>query len=670
MNLIYIGFTLALLLINVAGVTALVGRWISAFPLARATGILLLCTVFFFIEHFIGLGRLVWMWPFTTALSLFLLIHCRKALTERGFWRSETVFLLAFLYGFAWRYTFPDINNSSEHVADLYFISNYLPGHTLPPPDIWYPPHTFTVYYAFQHYGAALMARMFGFSGGLAYNLAIPLLTGMTVALAWYFISHFLQNGWYRALLLIVFVSGANSMSPLVHLAMNPPEFLGPGGQAQELIVGSQRFIGDSEMPSNIHVPTPLGLKLFPPLQEKGKPAPGFQPRQLPEETFGYLYFLGDYHPPLGSFFLLMLALALIAAIETGAIGKLGEGALAFTVPIVMITNPWLFPFQGFLLMAWIVCRLWQKRAPDWRMLIGGGALGFALIFPFLIDFAARSISAPIRPVQSTDHTPWTRFLGMHWTLMLLVPLAMIKPAGRKLAVALALTFGLLLLISEMIYVDDPTGDLYERTNTTMKWWGWIWSGGLIAVGTLCLASPVKFVRWATALMLATLCICVLDVGRYFYYEGKPSVGHLEGDYWYTANPANRDLFNYLKAAPDGIVLESQYEERYTDGGIHALFSGKTLAFGWPAHLDTWRTPVDDVWTMYQQTQQFYRGALPNSLDWLLAHDIRYVVWRPEDSQKNFGVFPQINGQIGSRYIWQGFSEPGAPLVGVWVRKP
>ena len=48
---------------------------------------------------------------------------------------------------------------SSEMVTDLYFIANYLDGSTLPPLDHWYPPHVFNIYYAFQHYGAALLGR-------------------------------------------------------------------------------------------------------------------------------------------------------------------------------------------------------------------------------------------------------------------------------------------------------------------------------------------------------------------------------------------------------------------------------------------------------------------------------------------------------------------------------
>jgi hypothetical protein len=53
-NLIYILFTLALLLVNLAGLTLCASRWLPPFALARSAGILLLCLALFFIEHFCG----------------------------------------------------------------------------------------------------------------------------------------------------------------------------------------------------------------------------------------------------------------------------------------------------------------------------------------------------------------------------------------------------------------------------------------------------------------------------------------------------------------------------------------------------------------------------------------------------------------------------------------
>ena len=71
MNLIYHILTLLLLVINIAGITVLVSRAISAPAVARSAGLLLFCLALFFVEHFIGLGKLTWLWPLTTSASLY-----------------------------------------------------------------------------------------------------------------------------------------------------------------------------------------------------------------------------------------------------------------------------------------------------------------------------------------------------------------------------------------------------------------------------------------------------------------------------------------------------------------------------------------------------------------------------------------------------------------------
>jgi predicted small integral membrane protein len=82
MNLIYLAATLALVLVNLAGLTLLVSRWLPPFALARSAGILLLCLVLFCVEHFIGFGNLSWVWPLTTLSALCLLWRGRAGLAK------------------------------------------------------------------------------------------------------------------------------------------------------------------------------------------------------------------------------------------------------------------------------------------------------------------------------------------------------------------------------------------------------------------------------------------------------------------------------------------------------------------------------------------------------------------------------------------------------------
>ncbi len=198
MNLIYYTITVLLLLVNVAALTVVMSRWLPSYALTRATGLLVLCVMFFFVEHLHGLGKLTWLWPLTTTAAAALIYKKRHILSVSDFWRAEWVFFVAFAYGFAWKWAFPVIYPSSERVTDLYFIGNYLSGDTLPPLDNWFPPHRFDFYYGFQHYAAALMGRILGLGPGLTYNLAFSLLMALPITLVWDFTAAFLKQTWKR----------------------------------------------------------------------------------------------------------------------------------------------------------------------------------------------------------------------------------------------------------------------------------------------------------------------------------------------------------------------------------------------------------------------------------------------------------------------------------------
>lgn len=665
MNIIYIAVTLALLWLNLAGVTLIMRRWIAPFALARSAGVLSLCLVLFFIEHFIGLGQLTWLWPITSVVSAGVLWRQRATLAAAGFWWAEGVFYAVFLYVFAWKFTFPTLYPSSERVTDLYFIANYLDGTTLPPLDHWYPPHVFNVYYAFQHYGAALMGRIFGLDPGTTYNFSFALLLALPATLAWEFASAYVKNIPAKMLLLLVLMTGGTGISPLAHLIYHT-DSPAPAGDASEKVIASQRFIGVLDQTVN----TEFGKALFPKLKPEQKPTPEFEARELQMESYGYQIFLGDYHPPLGGYFLLLLALALIAAIETRAVGPHGQALLAATVPVVLVTNAWVFPLQGLLVLGWIGYRYGQRHPPAWSWVFGGGLLALALLYPFLSGFAVNAPGAPIRLTAPTDHTPLHQFIGQHWPLLVLIVLGLFAPSTRKFSMAMAVTFGLLLLLSEVVYVDDVTGDKYERANTTMKWWGWIWCGGIASLGALCLGSTSRAVRWTTIVTLLLVSMYAYDVGRYFVVTGKEDLGHLSGHYWMTQDPTNKALINYLKDAPHGIVLENEYGNAYTNTSLYGLFSGKPVLLGWPIHLLTWRGDVPDVWALNAQIQKFYTGDLSYSLDWLLLNDVQYVVWSGTENDKNPKAFAKIQQLIGSRYAWKEFYAADEYRVGLWVRVP
>lgn len=717
MHLIYLGLTLGLIWLNLAGLTLFCRRWLPDFALARTCGILLLALVLFFVEHFVGLGKLNWVWPLSSLASAYILNKNRDQLRSSGFWGAELVFGLAFLYGFIWRFTLPNINVSSERVTDLYFIANYINGDTLPPEDNWNPPHKFDFYYAFQHYLAALVGRIFNLDVGTTYNLSFCILLALPATLTWSLAGHFMKSAWLKLLLVVALVWGGSGLTPLIHAVYKypaMPEIL----QEENREKASERDIENAERSYNYQVSTHAFLNLVrgarftgshddkaheggdktrpemaeiffpverplmdkpifgedgkPVLDEKGKAITekvvneDFELRVLPIENYGYQFFVGDYHPPMGGFAILLMSLALMVAIKGGQQVRICTALLGTTIPLALITNTWVFPLQGFVVCGWLAYSYINKQKPDWAALMGGGIAAGLLAYPFLIGFTSGGSPTPVKLVEGYDHTPVARFIGTLWPAFVLMVLALFDTRWRKWSVTLFVTFALLWTISECIYIDDPTGGKYLRTNTVMKWWGWIYVACIVLFGAICLGSKKWWVKAPAILVLLAISTAGIDVVRYLANTNKAYAGKMHGHEWFTQRVERRDMFNFLKQSPRGIVLENVPKEAYMESSVYSIFNDKPVLLGWPSHLRTWHGDVPQVWKMTDQIRQFYKGKLGASKDWLMANKVKYIIFTDAETQQQWDL---IHQQIQSEYAWFGFNRNGQRPMGIWVKK-
>jgi hypothetical protein len=677
MYLIYLASTLLLIWISVAGVTLISHRYLTDVAIARAAGLLLVALVFFFIEHFIGLGKLNWMLPIIVIFSVFMIWKTYNRSFTQDFFYSELVFILAFIYAMFWRYSYPDISPSSEKITDLFFISNYYPGNTLPPLDNWNPPHLFDYYYAFQHYAASLLGRVFSLEIGVCYNISFAILAALPLTLIWSASRYYIQKNSLRVLLVCTLAFGGTGISPILHLALNSPvepdaEDVNEwaqyehaiGNYSRQNIISSVRFIGGAH-----------DNKLQKENQESESSTAGVRSSVervdskklmvLPSENYGYQFFLGDYHPTLGGFFLLMLAFSLIAYSEKNQESRLGQGILALTVPVMLITNTWVFPLLILLICGWIAFRVVYRKGIDWHALVVGGLAGALLTYPFLVGFTSNSLPTPIAFVTDDMHTPISRFIGLHWPVLLLIGLGFFEKKYRRLSLTLSVTWLLLLVISEFIYIDDPTAGQYERTNSVMKWWGWIQTGVILSLGAVCLGSSKRWIRWATIAVFITINIIAVDLARYWYYSGKQDQGKLAGHHWYTKTAENRMMFEYLKVAPKGVVLESILKNAFSNSSIYSIFNNKPVLLGWPSHLNTWHGKVPRIWILKDEIDEFYRGEMDSPLNWLAGNNVQYIVFGPNDNNKNFN---KINNQIKSLFVWHEYSHSQRRHIGIWVK--
>ncbi|NOT83473.1 MAG: hypothetical protein HOP02_01560 [Methylococcaceae bacterium] len=675
MYLIYLFLTIALILVNFAGLNAWVSRYLPAQASARVLGLCVIILMLFAFEHLHGLGKLTWLWPLTTGLATWSL-YCRK---DRRFWIGELVFAVGFIYGIAWRFGYPNIDGGSEHLTDLYFISNFVNGETLPAKDRWLAGDLFTCYYAFQHYAAALLVRLFNVEVGLAMNLAWALLIALLLSLGWEISGYFVKRFALRVLLLLALMLGGNGLSPLMPFMIKDTttDIASKANDAITRAWATTRFAGMYEEQVN----TPLGRAITRDFQ---KPDVA-EHIELPLETIAYYSVLGDYHPPLSGFVIALWTLALSAflglrkvldtpkKIEQPFSSRISADALAFfamglTPALVIVTNAWVFPLQCVLLASWLALRYW-KADIHWSALIVGGGVGFALSYPFLSYFAPSSLDTPIHWVTKQEHSPLRLLLALHWPLLIWLSVGLMLARRSAWAGWLALTLLVIFCASELIYIDDPLSGKYQRFNTTLKWWSWLWPTALIGLGSVALGIGGRLIKTLMVLSLSALLVYTIDLGRYWRYIDKPQLGKMAGNGWLKQDNTLRELLIYLKNAPEGIVMESIEQGAYSTSSALALFANKPLLLGWPDHLGQWRGNPAYISNRATDIRAFYKGELTDPLNFLRKFPVQTIIWTATDQQRAPTVREKLQAQINQDYHWRAFDQNGAQAVGIWERR-
>lgn len=638
---------IALLLVNLTGFALLTRGFLKSWLLAR-TASLLLVAVPFFVEHFWGFGALSWLWPITTLASAWAIARHRRLLLAN--WPTEIMFHGVFGYALAWRYAFPDIDASSEKITDVTFVANYLHGGRLPPMDRWLPPFPFDMYYALQHYAAALMGRIFAMPAGTAYNLAICILiAGATTAAAG---ASWLMVGRRRMpalLLTAALLVGGTGVSPFIRLVMPSPA-----------LHSSIRFMGSALTPRE--ATRPFGQWLI-------RKSHGSQEDSLdlPVELLSYLAGLGDFHPPLGGYLLLMLALLSITLIEDEEAIGAAYVVLGATVPLTIASNAWDLPLQAFLVAAWVLYRIWERRPVLWKMLFGGVGGSLLLIEPFLARFGPHSVELhnAIRLVPRAAHTPLLPGLLVFYPILALLLLHLCFGERTGQSLAFCAIWIALLGASESLFVDDIYGGKFERFNTVLKWWSWIYSGTLLVVGAFNLRSRSRICRWGTIAILILVCIYARELGSHFVNTPKRHLGQLDGAAWIRDDPPQRAALEFLAAQPQAVVLQRIPDRSYVAAPALTIFAGQTAFLGWPNHEDIWRGYRPDIDQRYEEIERFYRATLDDSAQWLEQNHIRYVLWLGGDNR--LGTFDQLNAKLRGRYFWREFSALDDFKVGVWT---
>ena len=674
-------FSLSLLAVNVWGLMLIAGFYWRNRWFALAAGPILGVTLIYSIECHHGLGRtLPGLELFSTLLSAVLITASCVSweplwLRDRGLalvraWRAEfaparlvgcfTVFGLIFLYALSWRFMYPNIDGSSEKIADFSYIASYYSGTTLPVQDAWFSPYPSTQYYSFQHYGAALMGRILLLPTGSAYNIGYCLLVALGGTAFAGAVCMVARKTWTRTVVIACFVIGGTGMTILDHFTdkgVNPWT--------------TMRFIGSAQMDK-----APLGpwLKAYNnkfPIKEDNN-----YPMELPAEIYSYVVFLGDYHAPLSGYYLLGLcAMGMLLWTRTRQMrfACISGATLTWT----LLANTWVLPLQGLLIVLWLAVN-WR----DWRLLVpavaGGAAIVWLGAWVYLSAFtaAASGYDTAVRLVPWAEHTPPLLFILLFLPTIAFIALGFLSgnPQGRRLA----LLWLALLVFTEFFYVDDEYSGHYDRFNTTLKWWPWVMAGTLMTLAPFVLEQARR--RWVRVVGFAFClypCFYAYDLFLPMYWGPKDSVGKIEGTHYLVKEEFPRLMLGRLKVEKPGVLIERPDDKgAFTDSAVIPLFAGQQMWLGWWGHELLWRENREDVRRRHDRLMLFYSGGIDgtgsNSAGkWLLSQGIDYVLWyRPGDTPE---LWDKINKQISPEYVWTDiltYQNEDGRRVGLWRRAP
>jgi hypothetical protein len=674
----YLGllFTLTLLAVNIWGLMLIAGFYWRNRWFALAAGPILAVTLVYAIECHHGLGRsLPGLGLFSTLISVSLItFSCVSWMPERltgrwlelvQGWRVEFaprrlvgcfgVFALVFLYAMSWRFIYPNIDGSSEKIADLSYICSYYSGTTLPVQDAWFSPYLSTQYYSFQHYGAALMGRVLLLPPGSAYNIGYCVLVALGGTAFAGAVCMVARKTWTRTAVIACFVIGGTGMTILDHYtdkSVNPWT--------------NMRFIGSAQMDR-----APLGPWLkaynnrFPIVEDNN------YVMELPAEIYSYVVFLGDYHAPLSGYYLLGLcAMGMLLWTRTRQLryACISGATLTWT----LLANTWVLPLQGLLLALWLAVN-WR----EWRRLVpavaGGAAIVWLAAWVYLSAFtsAASGYDTAVRLVPWVEHTPPLLFvlLFLPTVAFILLGFASGNAQGRRLAL---LWLGLL-LFTEFFYVDDEYSGHYDRFNTTLKWWPWVMAGTLMTLAPIVMEQAKRrWVRVVGFIFCLYPCCYAYDLWLPMWWGPKDSVGKIEGTHYLTKEEFPRLMLGRLKLEKPGVVVERPEEKGgFVDAAVIPLFAGQQMWLGWWGHELLWRENREDVRRRHDRLMLFYSGGIPDGGKWLLSQGIDYVLWyRPGDTPE---MWEKINKSVSPEYVWTDiltYQNEDGRKVGLWRRAP
>jgi hypothetical protein len=444
-----------------------------------------------------------------------------------------------------------------ENIYDLHYIASLAESRDWPAPELWNPGTELSRYYYLGFYVVAFYARTLGLHPATVYALFLLVVPVVVFANYW---SVMKGRAWYR-------VSAAFAATfPSTGLSL--------------LIASGRLDIGD-------HVRGMAHVRL--PEWSETAPAGGFLSQvasgnAYPVEGLTHLLgWLGDLHPPVFTFLLLAIVLCALSRSEAVAVQRRAIPMAALlagaAVPLSFALNPWTFPC--FALLGTYAVLRHRAMSDVLAGAIGAGA-ALLLLAPlfFSLDLQTGSVTLAWLPAKHRSSLP---LFVSTWGPLLAVSLLL---ALLRIRMTLALPFIAMVVGLEILLLDDPYGERYERFNGVLK------IGSLALAGwtaSVLIAASNSSRHWAAAaVLLPLLAVSLLQLADAI----APSLRTAIPERNWGLQPVrmlqredHRLLYSALSSQCPGLTLERRNGTAYTDSPLVSTLLGWPTYSGWPSHL-------------------------------------------------------------------------------------
>jgi len=601
-----------------------------------------------FIEHFVALPSLLLLTPILVGGLAWLM--AKPEFSKRELFLPVVVFLLAFTFTFGIRCLEPDIDSTSDGLADLNKINNYCQGDTLPPIDTWLPPYKYVWYYSMQHYAASVIKRLFDIKIGVAYNVAHALLSALT-CVAGAAVAHRISGGrtWITLAIPFIIESAMTGSSAYIQLTMHN----GPSLWLADNLGGgfnSSGGVDPSNSPDN-----PLWKWLAAPHHER-----------LELQVPGFWSWRDEYHANSSGHFLTLVAVFVIA--ELVALQEtVWPWVMAFLTPVIaMAASTWAYPITGMLCGGGVVIALlYGKRPAALGLTMLMLFAGLILIWPALYDVTSSPEVPDIVWTKPEERATLFLFLIQWWPVIALwiyglVLFRELSPAVRWILFVMPV----MLITIEFISVEG-------RYNTVEKMWGYTYGVGMISLFSVVAAREGLACRVLTCVLLFSSFVSMSgwlrNASQWLPWgQWHDAAFCLEGTHYITADDQKRKLLEVLSRFKHTTFLSGKCVDfNYYESPALAVFTENRSYATW-TYFESVANYRDEAERREQEDNDFYSGAMTNRLQFLQTHNITGVlIWPDNDISNDF--LDALTKELDPSYYYIDCKGGGDKNAGVFL---